>query len=194
MFNSEHKSFAIRISHDELGQEGPAMTQLTERSKALCKRALELCEAAKVMHTASAAAIKRLQEVRDGSAAKRLMRNSTQLRIFIDIYSYEFFVNHLSRRSISWDAINTAPLLGRTRVVECDGVEAYELLLRARASCPGAIAMISEAIHIASYRPKASTPVQSESSLRCMWDLTLACFAYYATSLITPARCHRSSD
>ena len=38
---------------------------------------------------------------REDSATQRLPRNSVQLRIFIDIYSYEFFVEHLSRQSMS---------------------------------------------------------------------------------------------
>ena len=76
-----------------------------------------------------------------------------QLRIFIDIYSYEFFIEHLCPQSMSWAAINRATLLGRTRVVECDLIEAQELLLCARKSCPSAIARISEGICKAGLTP-----------------------------------------
>ena len=75
-----------------------------------------------------------------------------QLRIFMDIYSYEFFIEHLSPQSMSWAAINRATLLGRTRVVECDLIEAQELLLCTRKSCPSAIARISETDAVGAYR------------------------------------------
>jgi hypothetical protein len=106
------------------------------RSKAACKRSRRL-------QTAQPAStqLKPFYE-----AAQRLPLNSTQLRIFLDVDSYEYFIEHLSTFSMSWRSINRASLLGSTRVVECDGIEAHELLLRARESCPGAIARISEAI------------------------------------------------
>ena len=90
---------------------------------------------------------------REDSAAERLPRNSMQLRIFIDIYSYEFFIEHLCPQSMSWAAINRATLLGRTRVVECDLIEAEELLLCARKSYPSAIPRISEGICKAGLTP-----------------------------------------
>jgi hypothetical protein len=72
-----------------------------------------------------------------------------QLKIFLDINSYEFFLRHLSLRSRGWAAINRATLLGSTRIVECDSTAANELLIHARESYPAAVTRITEALGIA---------------------------------------------
>jgi hypothetical protein len=69
-----------------------------------------------------------------------------QLKIFLDINSYNFFLSQLSHRSMSWTPINTAVLMGRTRIVECDRNEARALLLQAEGFCPAAAASITEAL------------------------------------------------
>ena len=124
------------------------MTQQID-SKVLYKRALDVCAAARVTCMASEQTLIRSQKARADSVATRLIRNSMHLKIFIDSPSYEYFIAHLSHHSICWAAINRAPLLGRTRVVECDEIEAHQLLLSARESCPRAIARISEAVRTA---------------------------------------------
>jgi hypothetical protein len=119
-----------------------------ESSKVLCERALMPCAAAKAIQIKSQAVIKQAHEAREDLAAQRLLRTSAELRIFLDLYSFEYLLNRISHRSVGWAALNTARLLGNTRIVECDGIQAHELLLRAREYCPGAIDRIMEAIRI----------------------------------------------
>ena len=79
--------------------------------------------------------------------------NGLKLKIFLDGHSFEWLLNHVPRQALSRDAINAAVLLGNTRVIDCDDVEARDLLVRARSHCPGAVARIAEAIRAAGLKP-----------------------------------------
>jgi len=79
--------------------------------------------------------------------------NLVKLKIFLDGDSFECLLNHVPRPALSRDAINEAVLLGNTRVIDCDDVEARDLLVRARRHCPGAVARIAEAIRAAGLIP-----------------------------------------
>jgi len=131
------------------------MTQqksLYETSKVLCRQADKLCRAAKIARLES-------KEAREASAIRRLLRknfwalyrtaNSLKLKIFLDCASYERLVNYVVRDAVSHAAINAAVLLGNTRVIDCDDVEARDLLVRARSHCPGAVDRLVEAIRAA---------------------------------------------
>ena len=69
-----------------------------------------------------------------------------QLKIFLDINSYEFFLRKLSPRSTGWAPINRAVLMGSTRIVECDRSEANALLVHARDLNSEAVTRITEAL------------------------------------------------
>jgi hypothetical protein len=68
------------------------------------------------------------------------------LKIFLDSGSYKCLLNHVSHRALSRAVISEAVLLGHTRVIDCDDVEARELFACARSHCPSAVARIAEAI------------------------------------------------
>ena len=59
-----------------------------------------------------------------------------KLKIFLDSDSYEWLWNHVPRQALSRDAINAAVLLGHTRVIDCDDVEARDLFLARKATVP----------------------------------------------------------
>ena len=64
-----------------------------------------------------------------------------RLKIFLDVASYDCL-----RKYHSSDVTNVAVLLGSTWVIDCDDMEARELLLVARSHCPNAVDRIAEAI------------------------------------------------
>jgi hypothetical protein len=72
--------------------------------------------------------------------------SSMKLKIFLDSDSYECLLNHVPDQAPSRAAICAAVLLGHTRVVDCNDVEARDLLVCARSHCPSAVASIAEAI------------------------------------------------
>jgi hypothetical protein len=131
-------------------------TPLTEASKVLCRQSDELCRAAKVVRLES-------KHAREASAAQRLMRknysalkgtlNPMKLKIFLDTESYRCLVQCISLEARTRTAIHTAVLLGNTRVIDCDDVEARELLLGTRSECPGAAHRIIEAMNLAGLTP-----------------------------------------
>jgi hypothetical protein len=71
-----------------------------------------------------------------------------KFKIFLDSDSYECLLNHVAP-GLSRAAIIEAVLLGNTRVVDCDDVQARELLVCARSHCPGAFDRIAEAFRAA---------------------------------------------
>jgi hypothetical protein len=75
--------------------------------------------------------------------------NVLKLKIFLDISSYDCLVKCIYSDALSRAAINAAGLLGNTRVVECDDIEARDLLFCAKSHCPGAVDRIAEAIRAA---------------------------------------------
>ena len=79
--------------------------------------------------------------------------NALKLKIFLDGDSFKCLLNHVPRRALSRTAINDAVLLGHTRVIDCDDVEARELFACARSHCPSAVARIAEAIRAAELKP-----------------------------------------
>ena len=76
-----------------------------------------------------------------------------KLKLFLDIDSYKCLLKNVPDRAPSRAAISEAVLLGNTRVIDCDDVEARDLLVRARRHCPGAVARIAEAIRAAGLIP-----------------------------------------
>ena len=72
-----------------------------------------------------------------------------KVKIFLDRESYECLSRHVAYPTLSQAAINVAVLLGNIMVVDCDDVEARELLFCARSHCPGAVTKIAEAIRAA---------------------------------------------
>jgi len=64
-----------------------------------------------------------------------------RLKIFLDVASYDCL-----RKYHSSDVTNAAVLLGSTWVIDCDDMEARELLLVARSHCPNAVGRIAAAI------------------------------------------------
>ena len=73
------------------------------------------------------------------------------LKIFLDIKSYDCLSEHLSSELMLGSNLNEAPLLGTTRVVDCDNEKARDLLFCARSHCPGAVTRIAEAIRAAGF-------------------------------------------
>jgi hypothetical protein len=69
-----------------------------------------------------------------------------KLKIFLDCASYECLVKHVARQAVCQTVINAAVLLGNTRVMDCDDVQARDLLVRAQSHCPSAVARIAEAM------------------------------------------------
>jgi hypothetical protein len=76
-------------------------------------------------------------------------RKRASLKIFLDCSSYECLLKLVAREALSRAAINMAVLLGNTRVVDCDDVEARELLVCATSHCPGAVGRLAEAMRAA---------------------------------------------
>ncbi len=76
-----------------------------------------------------------------------------RLKIFLDTESYRCLTRCIPIQARTRAAILTAILLGNTRVVECDDVEARELLLGTRSGCPGAAHRIIEAMNLAGLTP-----------------------------------------
>jgi hypothetical protein len=126
--------------------------KVNEASKVLCRQSDDLCRAAKVVRLKS-------KHAREASAAQRLLRknysafketlNPMKLKIFLDTESYRCLTSCLSIAARTRTAILTAVLLGNTRVIDCDDVEARDLLLGTRSECPGAARRIIEAINLA---------------------------------------------
>jgi hypothetical protein len=69
--------------------------------------------------------------------------------IILDIDSYECSLKRVPNQAPSRAALNAAVLLGNTRVVDCDNVEARDLLVYAISPCPSAVGRIAEAIRAA---------------------------------------------
>ncbi len=59
-----------------------------------------------------------------------------RLKIFLDTESYRCLTRCIPIEARTRAAILTAVLLGNTRVIDCDDVEARELLLGTRSECP----------------------------------------------------------
>ena len=78
-----------------------------------------------------------------------LNRTALKLKIFLDSDSYQCSLSHAAHPALSRTSIIAAVLLGNTRVVDCDDVEARELLACARRHCPDAVTKIAEAIQAA---------------------------------------------
>ena len=72
-----------------------------------------------------------------------------KLKIFLDNDSYECLVNQVPYQALSRAALDAAVLLGHTRIVDCEDVEARELLAYAVTHCPGAAHRIAEAMRAA---------------------------------------------
>ena len=79
--------------------------------------------------------------------------NVLKLKIFLDISSYDCLVKCIYSDALSRAAINAAGPLGNSRVVECDDIEARDLLFCAKSHCPGAVDKIAEAIRAAGIVP-----------------------------------------
>ena len=71
-----------------------------------------------------------------------------KFKIFLDRDSYECLLEHVARDALSREVIHASVLLGNTRVVDCDDVEARDLLDQAQSQCPGAVRRITEAMLI----------------------------------------------
>jgi len=126
----------------------------------LCRESLELCTTAKAMCLESKEICLESKHAREASAAQPKTYaplNGTlsrmKLKLFLDKDSYECLLNHLPHQSPSRAAINGAVLLGNTRIVDCDDVEARDLLGKARSECPGAVRRITEAMLSAGLTP-----------------------------------------
>jgi hypothetical protein len=76
-----------------------------------------------------------------------------KLKLFLDSDSYECLLKHVPDQALSRAAISQAVLLGNTRVVECDELEARELLVCARSHYSSAIVRIDEAFRVAGLIP-----------------------------------------
>ncbi len=72
-----------------------------------------------------------------------------KLKLFLDIDSYKCLLKNVPDRAPSRAAISEAVLLGNTRVVDCDEVQARDLLVCARSHCPSAVGRLAEAIRAA---------------------------------------------
>jgi hypothetical protein len=72
-----------------------------------------------------------------------------KLKLFLDRDSYEGLLKHVANEALCRAAILEAVLLGNTRVVDCDDVQARELLVCAINHWPGAIGRLAEAIRAA---------------------------------------------
>jgi hypothetical protein len=79
--------------------------------------------------------------------------NALKLKIFLDTSSYDCLVKCIYSDALSRAAINAAGTLGNTRVVECDDIEARDLLFCAKSHCPGAVDKIAGAIRAAGLTP-----------------------------------------
>jgi hypothetical protein len=86
------------------------------------------------------------QRARDLARTDTLAGRSIKLKIFLDSDSYKCLLKHVPDQAPSRAAISEAVLLGHTRVVDCNDVEARDLLVCARSHCPSAVARIAEAI------------------------------------------------
>ena len=80
-------------------------------------------------------------------------RDSMNLKIFLDGDSYECLLKHVDRQALSRAVIDATVQLGNTRVVDCDDVEARDLLDKARSECSGALRRITEAMLSAGLTP-----------------------------------------
>ena len=76
-----------------------------------------------------------------------------KLKIFLDSDSYECLLNHVPDQAPGRAAISEAVLLGHTRVVDCDDVEARDLLSSAQGYCLGAVRGIAQAMRSAGLTP-----------------------------------------
>ena len=133
---------------------------LSEASQMLCRESLELCTTAKAMCLESKEACLESKHAREASAAQRKTYaplNGTlsrmKLKLFLDKDSYECLLNHLPHQAPSRAAINAAVLLGNTRIVDCDDVEARDLLSSAQGYCLGAVRGIAQAMRSAGLTP-----------------------------------------
>jgi hypothetical protein len=79
--------------------------------------------------------------------------NALKLKIFLDGDGYKCLLKHVPDQAPSRAAISEAVLLGHTRVVDCNDVEARDLLVCARSHCPGAVDRLVEAIRAAGLKP-----------------------------------------
>ena len=72
-----------------------------------------------------------------------------KLKLFLDTDSYECLLKHVPDQAPSRAAICDAVLLGHTRVMDCDDVEAHDLLVCAISHCPDAVSRLAEALRAA---------------------------------------------
>ena len=86
------------------------------------------------------------QRARNLARADTPAGSSMKLKIFLDSDSYKCLLKHVPDQAPSRAAISEAVLLGHTRVVDCNDVEARDLLVCARSHCPSAVASIADAI------------------------------------------------
>ena len=86
-----------------------------------------------------------------------------KLKIFLDSDSYEWLWSHVPLQALSRAALRQAVLLGHTRVIDCDDVEARDLLSSAQGHCPGAVRGITEAMRNAGLTPKIDHSPKQES-------------------------------
>jgi hypothetical protein len=137
-------------------------TPLTEASKTLCRGSRELITTAKATRLEQEICLES-KDALAASAAQRLLQNNysdsnrtgsaMKLKIFLDSDSYECLYRHIARQAQSRVAINSAVLLGHTRVIDCADVEARDLLVTAQSQCPGAVRGITEAMLSAGLTP-----------------------------------------
>jgi len=138
-------------------------TPWNETSKILCRQSFELCRTAKATCLKSQHACLESKHAREASAVQRLFRknysalnrtgSSLKVTIFLDGDSYECLLKHVGRQALSRTVIDATVQLGNTRVVDCDDVEARDLLGKARSECPGAVRRITEAMLSAGLTP-----------------------------------------
>ena len=69
-----------------------------------------------------------------------------EVKIFLDIDSYDCLLKNVPRQAPSRAAINAAVRLGNTMIVECAEAEARALMVIARSRCPSVVASIADAI------------------------------------------------
>ena len=91
------------------------------------------------------------QRARDLARADTPAGSSMKLKIFLDTDSYKCLLKHVPDQAPSRAAISEAVLLGHTRVVDCNDVEARDLLVYARSHCPDAVDRIAEAMRAAGF-------------------------------------------
>ena len=75
------------------------------------------------------------------------------LRIFLDKQAFDCLCQIVPHNTTCRIALEEAGLLGNTRIVVCDDVNARELLVHAKGHCPTADVTIAESIRAAGLTP-----------------------------------------